>query len=147
MSDLFHAEVPIEFVSDIFEVIHATPVHTFQVLTKRPERAVRHADRLHDYARRIDQLRRIPAAVRFLSCEPMLGPLKLDLTDIDWVICGGKSGPGYRPMNPEWARGVRDQCLAAGVPFFFKQWGGPKPKSGGRTLDGREWSEFPHVAT
>ena len=96
-----------------------------------------------DYVRRIDELRRLPAAVRFLSCEPLLGPLELDLDGIHWVIVGGESGPRFRPMDPDWARSIRDQCVAAGVPFFFKQWSGLRPKTLGRELDGRDWSQFP----
>ncbi len=95
------------------------------------------------YAYRMDLLRQVPARVRFVSCEPLLGPLELDLTGIGWVIVGGESGPKHRPMKPEWVRSIRDQCVSAGVPFFFKQWGGRTPRSGGRLLDGRTWEEFP----
>jgi len=138
--------------------------HVFQVLTKRPARAERFWRRNRDdyglaripqhiwigtsiedrdVAYRANQLRELPADVRFLSCEPLLGPLQLDLTGIDWVIVGGESGPGYRPMDPEWAAAIRDQCQVRGLPFFFKQIGGRTPKAGGRMLDGEEWSDLP----
>lgn len=158
MSDLFHAKVPVPFIKQVFEVMSSTPQHSYQVLTKRPGRAARLADDLEwppniwlgtsvesaDYSSRIDELRGVPAAVRFLSLEPLLGPLpKLDLTDIHWVIVGGESGPRARPMDAAWAEEIRDQCLDAGVPFFFKQWGGKTPKAGGRLLDGRTWDEMP----
>lgn len=166
MSDLFHKEVPREFIARVFDTMERADWHTFQVLTKRSSLM---RDFLHkrygtgrgplhmwfgvsveDAARksRIRHLREAPAGVRFLSVEPLLGPMgTLDLTGIDWVIVGGESGPGARPMNSEWVREVRDQCLASGVAFFFKQWGGLRPKSGGREIDGREWSEFPNAAT
>jgi protein gp37 len=97
-----------------------------------------------DVAHRVDHLRRVPAAVRFLSCEPLLGPLsELDLSDVDWVIAGGESGPNYRPMDIRWARGIRDLCVAGGVPFFFKQWDGRTPRSLGRELDGETWDQMP----
>lgn len=161
MSDLFHAKVPVAFIQDVIAVIRETPQHSYQVLTKRPMRALRLADRLdwpdnlwlgasvenEDVLHRVDHLRKIPAAVRFLSCEPLLGPLdKLDLTGIHWVIAGGESGPNYRPMHISWARGLRDRCLADGVPFFFKQWGGRTPKALGRELDGARWDEMPQVS-
>lgn len=161
MSDLFHAKVPVAFVRDVFDVMVDTPQHTYQVLTKRPLRASRIADQLPwppnvwlgtsieslDFAHRVDHLRRVRATVRFLSCEPLLGPLDgLDLTGIDWVIAGGESGAGYRPMDVRWARGIRDACLRAEVPFFFKQWGGRTPKSLGRDLDGRVWDQMPPLA-
>lgn len=161
MSDLFHAKVPLAFVRDVFDVIADTPQHTYQVLTKRSLRLVRIADRLGwpanlwmgvsienaDALSRVDHLRQIPAAVRFLSCEPLLGPLDgIDLDGIGWVIAGGESGPGYRPMQLEWARGIRDACQETGVPFFFKQWGGRTPKAHGRELDGRMWDQLPTVA-
>lgn len=158
MSDLFHAKVPIGFVRDVFAVIAATPQHTYQVLTKRSVRLRRMADRL-DWPlnlwmgvsvenaaalSRVDDLRQVPAAVRFLSCEPLLGPLEgIDLAGIHWVIAGGESGPRHRPMDLAWARGIRDDCLAVEVPFFFKQWGGRTPKALGRELDGRRWDEMP----
>lgn len=158
MSDLFHAKVPIDFIKDAFRVMANTPQHTYQVLTKRAIRARRLADQLDwpsnlwlgvsvensDHVNRIDELRRIPAAVRFLSCEPLLGPLDgINLEGIGWVIAGGESGPNYRPMNIDWARGVRDACTAAEVPFFFKQWGGRTPKAHGRLLDGELWDQMP----
>jgi protein gp37 len=158
MSDLFHARVPTEFVGRVFAVMAATPQHTYQVLTKRATRLRRLAPELPwpsnvwvgvsvedaDALNRVDELRQVPAAVRFLSCEPLLGPLDgLDLDGIGWMIVGGESGPGARPMNHLWASALRDACLAAGVPYFFKQWGGPTPKAGGRVLDGRTWDEMP----
>lgn len=161
MSDLFHAKVPIGFVRDVFAVITDTPQHTYQVLTKRSVRLRRMADRLDWPANlwmgvsvenattlgRVNDLRQVPAAVRFLSCEPLLGPLDgIDLAGIHWVIAGGESGPRHRPMDLAWARGIRDDCLAAGVPFFFKQWGGRTPKALGRELDGRRWDEMPPPA-
>jgi protein gp37 len=160
MSDLFHARVPLSFVRQVFGVIAGTPQHTYQVLTKRSSRLRRVAATLdwppnlwmgvsvEDAAqlRRVDDLRSVPAAVRFLSCEPLLGPLGgLDLTGIGWVIAGGESGPGYRPVDPAWVTGVRDQCAAGQVPFFFKQWGGRTPKDGGRELDGSTWSQMPSL--
>jgi protein gp37 len=158
MSDLFHARVPLTFVQSVFEVIADTPQHTYQVLTKRSLRLRRLADQLRwpsnlwmgvsvesaEKLSRVDHLRQVPAAVRFLSCEPLLGPLdKVDLAGIGWVIAGGESGPNYRPMQLEWARGIRDASLAADVPFFFKQWGGRTPKALGRQLDGELWDEMP----
>lgn len=161
MSDLFHGRVPLGFIRDVFAVIAATPQHTYQVLTKRPMRAYRLSDQLEwptnlwmgasvesaEVLHRVEHLRRIPAVVRFLSCEPLLGSLgSLDLDGIDWVIAGGESGPNYRPMRLEWAREVRDTCIAASVPFFFKQWGGRTAKALGRELDGRTWDEMPTSA-
>ncbi|WP_295790435.1 DUF5131 family protein [uncultured Microbacterium sp.] len=158
MSDLFHARVPLDFVRRVFDVIRDTPQHTYQVLTKRSSRLPRVADKLdwpsnlwmgvsvenEDHLYRVDHLRSVPAAVRFLSCEPLIGPLKnLDLRGIDWVITGGESGPGARPLDPDWVREIRDNCERSRVPFFHKQWGGRTPKAGGRTLDGVIWSEMP----
>ncbi len=157
MSDLFHPEVPLAFIRDVFDVMEATPRHTYQVLTKRSKRLAQLADQLswpanvwmgvsvenQRYAFRADHLREVPAAVRFLSVEPMLGPVVPDLSGIDWMIVGGESGPGARPVEPEWVRNLRDLCVGANVPFFFKQWGGRTPKAGGRTLDGRTWDEYP----
>lgn len=157
MSDLFHEDVPIDFIHEVFKVMAGTPQHTYQVLTKRARRLERLAPALQwpenvwmgvsvesqRYAFRADHLRRVPAAVRFVSIEPLLGPVELSLDGIDWVIVGGESGPKARPMDPEWARAVRDQCDDAGVRFFFKQWGGRTPKQGGRDLDGRTWDEMP----
>jgi protein gp37 len=161
MSDLFHAKVPLDFVRDVFNVIADTPQHTYQVLTKRSLRLQRLADQLPwppnlwigvsvenaSVLSRVDHLRAVPAAVRFLSCEPLLGPLDdIDLTGISWVIAGGESGPNYRPMHLEWARGLRDACQDARLPFFFKQWGGRTPKALGRELDGQVWDEMPTAA-
>ena len=164
MSDLFHEAVPLSYVNRVFEVMAAAHWHTFQVLTKRSERLRKLAGSLpwpanvwmgvsvenQRWTPRIDDLRAVPAAIRFLSCEPLLSTLDLDLQDIDWVIAGGESGPGARPMNLEWARSVRDQCLASQTPFFFKQWG-MHNESGmrqgkhatGRLLDGRTWDAMP----
>lgn len=159
MSDLFHARVPLEFIQDVFAVVADTPQHTYQVLTKRSSRLSKVADKLEwpdnlwmgvsvedaKQLRRVDQLRQVPAAVRFLSCEPLLGPLgELDLTGISWVITGGESGPRARPLEADWLRGIRDNCVANGVSFFHKQWGGRTPKAHGRVLDGTVWSEMPH---
>jgi protein gp37 len=158
MSDLFHAKVPAEFIRRVFDVMAATPQHTYQVLTKRARRLRRLAPSLEwpanvwmgvsvensDVLDRVDDLRAVPAAVRFLSCEPLLGPLPgLDLDGIGWVIAGGESGPQARPMTPEWVTEIRDNCQDHGVPFFFKQWGGRTPKAGGRELDGQTWSQYP----
>ena len=162
MSDLFHARVPVSFVRDVFRVIGETPQHTYQVLTKRSARLRKIAGGLEwppnlwigvsveDAAAmgRVDDLRQVPAAVRFLSCEPLIGPLGgLDLSGIGWVIAGGESGPDHRPVDPSWVTGIRDACVSAEVPFFFKQWGGRTPKAGGRELDGRIWGEMPDRVT
>ncbi len=158
MSDLFHARVPTSFVKQVFEVMRDTPHHTYQVLTKRARRLSRVADQLDwpsnvwmgisvestDHYDRIHDLVKVPAAVRFLSCEPLLGPLPdIPLDGIDWVIAGGESGFNARSANPEWFRDLRDACLAQRTPFFFKQWGGIRAKAGGRELDGRTWDEMP----
>jgi protein gp37 len=158
MSDLFHEAVPDHFIVELFEVMARAEWHVFQVLTKRSERLRTIAPRLiwapniwqgvsvesARFTARIDDLRAVPAAVRFLSIEPLLGAIPdLRLDGIDWVIVGGESGPGRRPMAVAWARDVRDQCLSAGVPFFFKQWGGRTPKAAGRILDRRTWDEMP----
>ena len=162
MSDLFHAKVPVSFIREVFDVMASTPQHTYQVLTKRAVRAARLADQLEwpanawmgtsvendQVLHRVEQLRHVPASVRFLSCEPLLGPLDdIDLTGIGWVIAGGESGPSYRPMDLSWARGIRDASRGQDVPFFFKQWGGRTPKALGRELDGRLWNEMPRVLT
>ena len=164
MSDLFHAEIPEAFLRKVFEVMLDVNRHVYQVLTKRPARARRFWERNRDLFageeipdhiwigtsvedqevdHRIRHLRQVPARVRFLSCEPLLGSLRLDLEGIHWVIAGGESGAEHRPMEIAWARAIRDQCQAAGVAFFFKQVGGRTPKAGGRRLDGREWNELP----
>ena len=159
MSDLFHAAVPVEFIGRVFEVMSTASRHTFQVLTKRPERVAALRDELPwpgnvwigtsvesaDYGWRSESLAAVEdAAVRFLSVEPLLGPVPdLPLDGIDWVIAGGESGPRSRPMEAEWVRDVRDRCGERSVPFFFKQWGGVNKKRAGRTLDGRTWDEMP----
>ncbi|MFC8847711.1 MULTISPECIES: DUF5131 family protein [unclassified Micromonospora] len=162
MSDLFHARVPFDFVEQVFEVMAATPQHTYQVLTKRASRLAKLAPRLtwpsnvwmgvsvedSSEVGRIDDLRTVPAAVRFISAEPLLGPVApLNLTGIDWLIAGGESGVGARPVDPAWVRQLRDQCQADEVAFFFKQWGGRTPKAGGRDLDGETWDEMPDLPT
>ena len=158
MSDVFHAHFSLDMIKRVFDVMNQAQRHQFQLLTKRPERALRFADKFAwteniwmgtsvedmTVAKRVDALRKIPAAVRFLSAEPLLGPLDdLDVTGIHWVIGGGESGAGFRAPDPAWARGLRDLCVSNGVPFFWKQWGGFRAKAGGRQLDGRVWSEFP----
>jgi protein gp37 len=158
MSDLFHARVPVSFIRDVFDVCRDTPQHTYQVLTKRSLRLRRLGGNLdwpsnlwmgvsveNSYALpRVDHLRDVPAAVRFLSCEPLIGPLDgLNLEGIHWVIAGGESGANHRRVDGEWVRGIRDACQDAGVAFFFKQWGGRTPKAEGRELDGRRWDEMP----
>lgn len=162
MSDLFHKEVSFRFVDKIFETMEAADWHTFQILTKR-------SSLLRDYVNerypsgpapshiwlgtsienatkksRIRHIQEANASIRFLSIEPLIGPIgAIDLTNIDWVIVGGESGSKARAMHPDWVREIRDQCVEAGVSFFFKQWGGIRPKSGGRALDGREWNQTP----
>lgn len=166
MSDLFHEDIPVGFIAQVFDTMRRAEQHTFQVLTKRPERARLLAAELpwpsnvwmgvsvenQRWVTRIAHLRELPAAVKFLSCEPLLGPLRLDLNGIDWVIVGGESGHRARPMGVAWAREIRDQCLGAGVPFFFKQWGAHNEASvrvgkrdAGRILDGRTWDELPSI--
>jgi protein gp37 len=161
MSDLFHEAVPDAYVRRVFDAMARAPWHQFQVLTKRAERLAALAPALpwpanvwqgvsvesQEYAWRAEHLRTVPAAVRFLSVEPLLGPIPdLPLDDIDWVIAGGESGPGHRSLQPEWIRGIRDQCARRGVLFFFKQWGGRTSKSGGRTLDARTWDQIPRTS-
>jgi protein gp37 len=166
MSDLFHARVPTGFIREVFAVMTDTPQHTYQVLTKRSRRLARLGPGLEwpenlwigvsvekaDQLQRLDDLRAVPATVRFLSAEPLLGPLvnrnqpTLDLTGIDWVITGGESGPRARACETDWVRDIRDTCREAGAAFFHKQWGGRTPKTGGRSLDGRVWDELPSSA-
>ena len=158
MSDLFHEAIPEEFIRQVFEIMSRADKHIFQILTKRSERLATLAPRLPwptnvwqgvsiesaRYTSRIAHLQKIPATVRFLSIEPLLGSIpQLPLDGIQWVIVGGESGPRYRPVKLAWVREVRDQCLAAGVAFFFKQWGGRTPKAGGRSLDGQIWNQMP----
>lgn len=160
MSDLFHARVPMDYVRRVFDVMAETPRHTYQVLTKRASRLAKVAPLLDwppnvwmgvsvesaNELSRIDQLRSVPAAVRFISAEPLLGPLDgIELDGIHWLIAGGESGVGARPVDPGWVRSLRDRCTAEGTAFFFKQWGGRTPKAGGRLLDGRSWDEMPTV--
>ena len=160
MSDLFHKDVSYDFIHQVFDVMCHAFRHRFQVLTKRSHRLLQLSQRLPwprnvwmgvtvenaDCAFRIDQLRKTPAAIKFVSFEPLLSPIpNIDFEGIDWVIVGGESGPGARPMLAEWATDIRDQCLAVGGPFFFKKWGGTKNKKNGRTLDGQTWSQIPHT--
>ena len=159
MSDLFHEEVPYAFIASAFRTMERASWHVFQVLTKRSERLAELAPRLAwppnvwagvsietaDYLQRADHLREVPAAIRFLSLEPLLGHLgTIDLSDIDWVIVGGESGPRARPMEAAWVRDIHRQCRREGVPFFFKQWGGTQKKKNGRSLDGRTWDGMPN---
>jgi protein gp37 len=189
MSDLFHPRVPGDFIAEVFAVMADCPRHTFQILTKRPKRMASWAEKYQpeplpnvwmgtsiesaEWVSRGDALRKVPAAIRFISAEPLLGPLmdrqscstcwdwpdddcpecgglqwwfgyeSLDLTDIDWLIVGGESGQGHRPIEAHWVRDLRDACEHTDTAFFFKQWGGIRPKSGGRELDGRTWDEYP----
>jgi protein gp37 len=158
MSDLFHEDIPIEFVEEVFATMRTAHWHTFQILTKRHEHLLAIADRFNwptnvwmgvsienrRFVHRADVLRAVPAAVRFISAEPLLGALDgLDLTDIDWVIAGGESGPGHRRIDADWVRDLRDRCVEESVAFFFKQWGGHRPKSNGRELDGQHWDQQP----
>ena len=158
MSDLFHEEVPLAFIKVVFETMGRASWHRFQVLTKRSSRLLRVVPELtwhpniwmgtsvenQKTKHRINDLRAVPAVVRFLSLEPLLEDLgALDLSDISWVIVGGESGHSARPLDAKWVRNIRDQCLRMGTPFFFKQWGGVRKKQAGRTLDGRTWNEMP----
>jgi len=158
MSDLFQRDVPLGFIQQVFKVMASCPQHTFQILTKRPELALQHARELTwlpnvwlgtsvedaKVVSRVKALQLIPAAIRFLSVEPLIGPIpRLPLAGIHWVIVGGESGPGSRPMEVEWVRQIRDRCISRDVPFFFKQWGGTNKKKSGRTLDGRRWNQLP----
>jgi protein gp37 len=158
MSDLFHEQMPINFLVQVFEIMKKADHHIFQILTKRHERLVELAPLLpwpdnvwmgvsvenQKYAHRIDHLRQVPAKVRFLSCEPLLGPLEFDLTGIHWVITGGESGPKHRPIKEEWVRSIRNRCQEEGVAFFHKQWGGIRPKANGRLLDGKLHDAMPN---
>lgn len=159
MSDLFHKDIPEDYIQSVFAVMNKANWHQYQVLTKRADRLLELSPVLpwqshiwmgtsvesRDYLCRVDALRRTNANVKFLSLEPLLGALPgLDLSGIDWVIVGGESGPGARPMASEWVRDIRDQCVKAEVPFFFKQWGGVQKKRTGRLLDGRTWDQMPN---
>jgi protein gp37 len=160
MSDLFHEDVPEGFIAKVWDAMAAAPQHTFQILTKRPARMAEVLSRRRGpvlpnvwlgtsveampQLDRLDALRRVPAAVRFVSCEPLLGPLGgLRLDGIAWAIVGGESGPDARPMDPDWVEGIHHACRRAGVAFFFKQWGGRNKKAAGRRLQGRTWDEYP----
>ncbi len=160
MSDLFMKDVPFEFIQTVFDVMNRAERHIFQVLTKRPHIAARYANRLswtdniwmgttienEKVVNRIKHLQKIPAKIRFLSVEPLISEIsELPLEGVDWVIAGGESGPGARPMDAKWVRQIRDECVYYGVPFFFKQWGGVNKKKNGRLLDGRTWDEMPEV--
>ncbi len=162
MSDLFHKDVPEDFIRRTFDIMVRADWHLFQVLTKRSRRLAAMAASLpwpeniwagvsvenEDYVSRMHHLRELPAAVRFVSFEPLIGPLtEPHLDGIDWVIVGGESGPGARPMERGWVVAIRDACLEEGVPFFFKQWGGVRRKEAGRLLDGRTWDEMPALCT
>ena len=165
MSDLFHKDVPVAFIDAVFDTMEMADWHTYQILTKRSSLMARFLRRrfterpaprhiwlgvsIEDAKNcvRLRHLQAAPASLKFVSFEPLLGPVgRIDLTGIDWAIVGGESGPNARPMYEEWAVEIRDQCRAAGVSFFFKQWGGRTPKAGGRRIDGREWDEFPITA-
>ncbi|HEW79714.1 MAG TPA: phage Gp37/Gp68 family protein [Phycisphaerales bacterium] len=162
MSDLFHEKIPVEFIQDVFSVMNANKRHTFQILTKRSDRLVKLATQLNwteniwmgvtiennDYVSRADDLRMVDSAVRFLSLEPLLGPLPdLDLSGIDWVVVGGESGPGARAMQEEWVLGIKEKCEDKHrIPFFFKQWGGINKKKTGRMLQGKTWDQYPKVS-
>ncbi len=162
MSDLFQEKVPTEFIQSVLASMRAAHWHQFHVLTKRSGRLLRVNNQLdwpdnvwmgvsvenEKYQYRIDDLRQTKAAIKFLSLEPLLGPLPtLELSGIDWVIVGGESGPGARPMKQEWVTAIRDRCEKANVPFFFKQWGGVQKKRVGRSLDGRTWDDMPELTT
>ncbi len=160
MSDLFHEKVPIEFIRDVLDVMRDTQHHIYQILTKRSQRLAQLSDALDwppntwvgvsvesaRYLFRVEHLWEVSASVRFVSAEPLLGPLgEFNITHIDWLIAGSESGVGARPISPKWVTDLRDHCIASKVPFFFKQWGGRSPKSGGRELDSRTWDEYPLV--
>lgn len=159
MSDLFHESMPDDFLKNCFQVMEKADWHVYQILTKRPERMLSFAKdyrvipahiwlgtsvELAMYKTRIETLRKVPVKTRFISFEPLLGAIgEVDLNGISWAIVGGESGHNYRPVKLEWVREIRKQCKEQGVAFFFKQWGGRTPKSGGRILDGKEWNEYP----
>lgn len=158
MSDLFHEKIPLDFIQQVFKTMNETPQHTYQILTKRTERLKELSSHLNwsnniwmgtsveniEVTYRIDDLKTVPAHIRFLSCEPLLGSLgKLNLDDIHWVIVGGESGPRARPMKKDWVLEIRDQCEVQNVPFFFKQWGGVQKHRNGRTLDNKIYNEYP----
>ena len=160
MSDLFYEDIPIDFILRVFDTMNKAYWHNFQILTKRSERLLQVASELNwtkniwmgvtvedsDVISRIDDLKEVPAALRFLSIEPLIGSIsKLNLKNIDWVIVGGESGPGARPMDIEWVRYIRDECIEQGVPFFFKQWGGVLKHRTGRLLDGKTWDQYPNI--
>ena len=160
MSDMFHKDIPFDFIQSVFNTMEKAHWHTFQILTKRSDRLIEVCNQLQwpdnvwqgvsvenvKVLHRIDHLREVPAHVRFLSIEPLIGPLEnLNLEGIHWVIVGGESGPRARPMNEEWVRSIRDQCIEQNVAFFFKQWGGVQKHRHGRELDGRTWDEFPPI--
>ena len=162
MSDLFHEKVPLRFIRKVFDIMRRASQHRFQVLTKRSERLLKLSPKLEwadniwmgvsvedtDNAFRVGHLRETAAKLKFLSCEPLLGPIpRLSLKDIDWVIVGGESGPGARVMRKEWVLQIRDRCVEAQVPFFFKQWGGTNKKKSGRRLEGEIWDQMPAAAT
>lgn len=158
MSDLFHQGVSDDFIRQVFDIMNRADWHTYQILTKRSDRLMRLGPRLpwaphiwigvsvesREYLWRVEQLRRVPAVIRFLSAEPLIADLgELNLEGIHWVITGGESGAKHRPCDPLWVRNIRDQCISRNVAFFHKQWGGRTPKAGGRILDGRTWDQYP----
>lgn len=166
MSDLFHKAVPEKFIDKIFDTMEQADWHIFQILTKRSSKLKSYVNRRYSHGgapahiwlgvsiedgNRLSRLQHLSGAnapIKFLSLEPLIGRIgRLDLRDISWVIVGGESGLGHRPVDPEWVREIRDQCNASGTAFFFKQWGGQKPKSGGRELDGVEWNQYPAMPT
>lgn len=161
MSDLFHEDVPLDFIQKVFGIMRQATWHTFQILTKRSERLIELDNQIiwpqnvwmgvsvenDNYTFRIDHLRQTHAVTKFLSLEPLLGPLpRMNMDDINWVVVGGESGPRSRPIDITWVREIRDQCQTEKVPFFFKQWGGTNKKKAGRELDGRTWNEMPTVS-
>jgi protein gp37 len=158
MSDLFHKDIPFSFIQKVFDVMNENPQHVFQVLTKRADIMLRHADKLNwtpniwmgvtvenaEVLSRIDYLKLTPASIKFLSCEPLLGPLTgIDISGIDWVIVGGESGRNPRPMLEDWVIELQELCAVMDVPFFFKQWGGRNKKMAGSELKGKTYKEIP----